>query len=137
MSNLETVKAIYEAFGKGDIPFILDQLAETVEWEAWADNTAQKEDVPWLKMRRGKEEVLEFFDTIETLGGVNRFEVLSLLEGGNQVAAEVVIGSNYFLDEEIHLWDFNDDGKIVRMRHYVDTAKHIAAAEKAKMSAAA
>lgn len=137
MSNLETVKAIYEAFGKGDIPFILDQLAKTVEWEAWADNTAQKENVPWLKMRRGKEGVLEFFKTVESLGGVNRFEVLSLLEGGNQVAAEVIIGSNYFLDEEIHLWDFNAEGKIVRMRHYVDTAKHIAAAEKAKMSAAA
>ena len=26
MNNLETIKAIYEAFGKGDIPFILSCL---------------------------------------------------------------------------------------------------------------
>jgi hypothetical protein len=32
-----------------------------------------------------------------------------------------------FRDEELHLWTLDDDGQVVRMRHYVDTAKHIAA----------
>jgi hypothetical protein len=27
----------------------------------------------------------------------------------------------------MHLWTFNDDGKVSRLRHYTDTAKHIAA----------
>jgi ketosteroid isomerase-like protein len=31
-------------------------------------------------------------------------------------------------DEEIHLWTFNDAGQVVRLRHYTDTAKHMAAA---------
>ncbi len=35
MSNLGTTQAIYEAFGRGDIPFILDQLADDVAWEQW------------------------------------------------------------------------------------------------------
>jgi uncharacterized protein len=30
-------------------------------------------------------------------------------------------------DEELHLWRFDADGRICGMRHYVDTAKHIAA----------
>ncbi len=30
-------------------------------------------------------------------------------------------------DEELHLWRFDDDHKIAALRHYVDTAKHIAA----------
>jgi len=30
-------------------------------------------------------------------------------------------------DEELHLWGFDSEGKVNRMRHYVDTAKHIAA----------
>ncbi len=30
-------------------------------------------------------------------------------------------------DEELHLWRFDADGLICGMRHYVDTAKHIAA----------
>jgi hypothetical protein len=48
------------------------------------------------------------------------------------VIAEVVIAATLpnggrFRDEELHLWGFGSDGKINRMRHYVDTAKHIAA----------
>jgi uncharacterized protein len=30
-------------------------------------------------------------------------------------------------DEELHLWTLDEQQKIVRFRHYVDTAKHIAA----------
>ena len=46
--------------------------------------------------------------------------------------AEIVIAATLpnggrFRDEELHLWGFDADGKINRMRHYVDTAKHIAA----------
>jgi ketosteroid isomerase-like protein len=33
-----------------------------------------------------------------------------------------------YRDEERHLWTFGEEGKVVRLRHYVDTAKHIAAA---------
>ena len=39
--NLTTVTAIYEAFGKGDIPTILEHMAPDVQWESWADNSAQ------------------------------------------------------------------------------------------------
>jgi len=28
-------------------------------------------------------------------------------------------------DEELHLYSLNDEGRINRMRHYVDTAKQI------------
>ena len=50
----------------------------------------------------------------------------------NQVVAQVVIELSYpsggrLRDEELHLWRFNDDHKIAALRHYVDTAKHIAA----------
>ena len=33
MSNTETVKAIYEAFGRGDVATILDKLDDAVEWD--------------------------------------------------------------------------------------------------------
>jgi hypothetical protein len=33
MSNIETVKHIYEAFGRGDIPAIIDKLDPNVEWD--------------------------------------------------------------------------------------------------------
>ena len=33
MSNLQTVQDIYAAFGRGDIPAILDELADDVRWD--------------------------------------------------------------------------------------------------------
>jgi hypothetical protein len=134
-SNVETVSKIYEAFGKGDIPGLLTYLADDVRWEEWADNSAQKAGVPWLQPRRGKDGVVEFFKIV---GGLNLtdFQVLSVMAGGNQVAAEFVIEFTVpgvgvpTRDEEIHLWTFNESGQVIRLRHYTDTAKHIAAAGK-------
>jgi uncharacterized protein len=64
---------------------------------------------------------------------IHDFKVLSIMASGRQVAAEFVIdatppGARRYRDEEIHLWTFDDAGKVIRLRHYTDTAKHIAAA---------
>jgi len=51
----------------------------------------------------------------------------------NQVAAEFEIEfevpdtGRRVRDQEIHLWTFDDHGQVTRLRHYADTAKHIAA----------
>ena len=130
-NNLQTVQNIYEAFGKGDVPFIVNCLAEDVQWEHWADNSAQKAGVPWMAARQGKEAVIEFFKTLGQLA-IKDFQVLSIMSNENQVAAEFVIEAEvpatgkHYRDEELHLWTFNADGKIIRLRHYLDTAKHIA-----------
>lgn len=134
-TNLTTVKTIYEAFGKGDVATILNEMDDAVQWEAWADNTAQKAGVPWLQARSGKAGVLSFFQYLGTQTKVLDFQVLDLMAGQNQIAVEFIIelevpalGTRY-RDEEIHLWTFNDAGKVIRLRHYVDTAKHLAAAK--------
>ena len=133
MSNIDTVKAMYEAFGRGDVPSILEKMSDDVRWEEWADNTAQKRGVPWLKPRRGKEGVADFFRLISEFA-VKEFQVLSIMGGGNQVAAEFVFEADapphgrHYRDEEIHLWTFDEQGKVIRLRHYADTAKHMAVA---------
>lgn len=133
--NLATISAIYEAFGKGDVPTILGYLADDVRWEEWADNTAQKAGVPWLQARWGKAGALAFFQALGELRVLD-FSVLSLMVGGNQVAAEIEIEfespatGRRLRDQEIHLWTLNADGKVIRLRHYADTAKHIATAQK-------
>ncbi|HEY0426282.1 MAG TPA: nuclear transport factor 2 family protein [Pyrinomonadaceae bacterium] len=134
MSNLETIKEIYEAFGKGDVPTILSKLAEDVDWEKWSDNFSQKADVPYLRYKKGIPGVIEFFGEVANLG-IKKFDVLALMEGAGRVAAEIEIEAEFFSDEEIHLWNFNDEGKVTRFRHYIDTAKHIAAAEEKTKSA--
>jgi hypothetical protein len=60
------------------------------------------------------------------------FQVLDMLASDRQVAVEVQIsiampGGDSITDEEVHLYSLNDEGRINRMRHYVDTAKQIRA----------
>ena len=55
------------------------------------------------------------------------------MDGGHQIAAEITLdvtlaNGNRFQDEEMHLWTFNDEGKVTRLRHYADTHKHMKAA---------
>jgi hypothetical protein len=133
-NNLSTVQQIYAAFGQGDIPAILDHLDDNVQWEAWADNSAQKAGVPWMSPRQGKVGALAFFQYIGATLQIKDFQVLSIMDGGDQIAVEFVIEADvpstggHFRDEEIHLWTFNEAGRVVRLRHYLDSAKHIEAA---------
>jgi ketosteroid isomerase-like protein len=65
---------------------------------------------------------------------IHEFKVLDAFGSGQQVVGEIVIDATVpatgarFRDEELHLWTFGTDGKVVRLRHYLDTAKHMRAA---------
>ena len=136
MNKSEIIATVYEAFGKGDIPTILEMLADDVQWESWADNTAQNAGIAYLKPQNGKAGAADFFKNVSETLSIKEFSVLSIMEGKNQVAAEFVIEADVlttgksFRDEEVHLWSFNDKNEIIRFRHYLDTAKHIAASAK-------
>lgn len=129
--NAETISALYEAFGKGDVEFILGRLSDDVRWDHWADNHAQKAGVPWLTRRTGRDEVRKFFAVVGEFQ-FKKFDVRGLMEGGNRVAAEIVLEAfipstgQTLHDEEMHLWTLDDDGRVTSFRHYIDTAKHAA-----------
>ena len=132
MDNTSTVQSIYAAFGRGDVPAILAHLQVRVAWEQWQDHSAQKAGVPWLAARNGPAEAVAFFAVLSTMK-FRHFQVLSLMAGGNQVAAEIqfeaeLAGGAILRDEEMHLWTFDGDGKVTRFRHYADTHKHMRAA---------
>ena len=132
--NLATVQSIYAAFGRGDVEAILACMAPDVKWEAWTDNHAQRAGVPWLKPQTGPAGVAAFFAYIGQWK-TNAFAVKTLLTGADSVAAELEIDFDItqtgarLKEEEMHLWTFDDKGKVARFRHYGDTAKHIAAAK--------
>lgn len=134
MGNSTTVQAIYEAFGRGDIPAILEVMSDDVRWDHWpAGNGAQDAGVPWMAERTGKDGVGEFFASLGALE-IHGFAPVALLEGDGRVVAlievdlEVRASGRRFRDDEIHMWEFGSDGKVTAFRHHVDTAKHVAAA---------
>jgi hypothetical protein len=126
MSNIPTVQQIYAAFGRGDVPTILELLSESVEWEYGICST----DVPWLQPRRGRAAVGGFF---MVLGAVefHSFQVKTILEGDNLVVAltdiEVTVketGQRIVEVDEPHIWHFDEQGLVSRFRHRVDTHQH-------------
>jgi ketosteroid isomerase-like protein len=129
--NLAVVGEIYAAFGRGDLASILAVIADDCAWERWGQNTAQAAGISYLQAQSGPEGVAAFFGVVSRFE-IHQFEVLDMFAGGDKVAVEVLMEATSpdggrFRDEELHLYTLGADGKVTRMRHYVDTAKHIAA----------
>jgi ketosteroid isomerase-like protein len=128
-SNRDRVQAIYEAFGRGDVPSILEAVSDDVDWE-YAGATDQ---VPWLVHRRGRAGVGKFFEALGALD-IKRFVPHTLLAAQDTVVALIELeatvkttGKAIDNPEEIHVWHFDRAGKVVRFRHALDTAQHVAA----------
>jgi ketosteroid isomerase-like protein len=124
MTNVDTVKAIYEAFGRGDVPAILERLDEKVEWETETETPG----VPWLAPRHGRANVAGFFEALAPLE-ITRFEPHTFLEGPGVVFAIIALeanvkGKHYVIPNEGHLWRFASDGKVTKYDHIVDTLTH-------------
>jgi ketosteroid isomerase-like protein len=122
MAHIDTVQAIYAAFGRGDIPAILERLAEDVEWE----HDAADHRINLLVPRRGRADVAKFFQALGDLE-FTRFEVERLFESGGQVVALTRVGHKHlktrktFADLEVHLWTLDARGQVARFRHFVDS----------------
>jgi uncharacterized protein len=134
MSNIETVKGVYEAFGRGDIPAIMDVLADDIEWEYGMADTG----VPWLRSRTGRDGALKFF---ESLAGVefHTFDPRVLLEHDDVVVALIDVsftvkdsGVVVSEEDEVHIWTFDTDGKVSRFCHKLDSHQHWMAVEPVK-----
>jgi ketosteroid isomerase-like protein len=126
MSNVKVVQDIYAAFGRGDLPAILDKLADNVDWE-YGYRVAPN-PIPWLQPQRGKDGVAGFFKSLQDNLEIHGFGVNALAEGPNLVVSlfhiEATIkktGKRIVEQDEAHIWHFNDAGKVVRFRHCADT----------------
>lgn len=128
--NIETVTRIYEAFGKGDVPAILEHIAADVAWEyAYATD----HEIPWLKHARGRDGVVSFLTTVASMLAFSRFEPKAILasdDGAIVVALcdlECTVqttGKKIVEQHEPHLWHFDAQGRVTRFRHAADTLQH-------------
>ena len=129
MAALETVQAIYTAFGHGDIASIMGHISPDVRWE----HDATDHGIAWLKPGRGLAHVGEFFQTVGRELDITRFDVQQLYAAGDQVIAQIDIElhvrstDKQLRDFEVHHWQLGPDGKVHAFRHVVDTHKHLLA----------
>ncbi len=81
-ANVDVVTKIYEAFGQGDIPYILDQIHDDVRWVTHFDPV-----VPWGGDRSGKASVPSFFQAINDSVDVLEFAPTEFVSDGGVVVS--------------------------------------------------
>ena len=120
--NVKTIQTVYEAFGRGDLPAILDALTDDVDWASSVSST----EVPWWGVRHGKEEVTDFFVKLAEATEVQEFTTLELIGEGDTVLTVVryrVKARTTGREAEMllhHYWKFRD-GKIAYYRGAEDS----------------
>ena len=121
MGNVESVQAIYEAFGRGDIAAILDRLADDVGW----DLDAPGYGIPIYEPGVGKEHAKRFFEALRGCR-VPSVRADELPQRRQSVAVPINIkvtvkATGKTVEAlEIHLWTFGEGGKVSRFFHAID-----------------
>jgi ketosteroid isomerase-like protein len=125
--NVDVDQQGYEAFGRGDIPALLESLTDDVEWTLQGPSV-----IPWAGTRHGHEEVEEFFSLLGQTYDFERFEPREFVAQGDTV---VVVGyertrvkatGRTFEQEWAHVYTLRN-GKIAKGRFIEDTAAQVAA----------
>lgn len=124
--NVQVVQQMFAAFGQGNLPAVLDTLAENVYWQSPVTRTVSRE-ISWARPRHSREEVATFFK--ELLEGVQpeRMETLEFTVQGDRVIVEgknrgTVKSTGHTYEHDWVMVFTLREGKIVKLRHYYDTA---------------
>jgi ketosteroid isomerase-like protein len=123
-ANQKTIEAVYAAFGRGDVPFILERVGERTRW----DFSVAGSDVPWHAPVSTREELPRFFQAMGENVTFEAFEPRAFLSDGRDVVVKLRVAykvnrTGRRVDEEqVQWWSFDDAGRISALRHYEDTA---------------
>ncbi len=121
--NLNTVRAIYDAVGRGDVAAIQDRVTDDVNWAAQAGSNA----APWYGQRTGKAGVASFFTDLAQSIEITEFVPHSFAAGENDVHLlvdfayrSITTGREASMTMH-HYWRIRE-GKIEHFRGSEDTA---------------
>lgn len=118
----KTVSSMYEAFSRGDIPFILSCLHKDVIWEVMGDP-----DIPHAGIYHGPDDVGQFFRKMDKDLTYTAFEVEHILENG-----QLVVSTGYCKGRVNNtgklfstIWamtsEFDENGMLIHFRDCYDT----------------
>jgi hypothetical protein len=119
---LDVVKQSYAAFVRGDIPAILNLIADQVDWQDVCPAS-----LPYSGLRRNRAEVAKFFSESAQVDEIKKFEPREFIVAGENVT---VLGymegyardtKQEFRTDFIHLFTVQN-GKITRWRGFINTA---------------
>ena len=119
---LDVVKQAYDAYGRHDLPAILNLFAEKTDWQFIGPVS-----LPYAGLRANRKEVADFFEALVRADDTAVFEPREFIEAGENVT---VLGwtkvtaretQKTFETEWVHVITVRD-GKITRWRGFANTA---------------
>jgi ketosteroid isomerase-like protein len=124
--NIQVIKDCYQAFTRGDLPFILERVSP-VHFERWGVVASGTWRAPWHQEATSKQEVAKYFEAV--LGAMEplRFEPSLYSAAGDTVYATVHMeykvranGKVLIMTDVVHKFKLLD-GLIVGVRISEDT----------------
>ena len=119
----DLIRGLYAAFGRGDLPFILNASAPDIVW--WSNGDPAT--IPWAGGHTGLDGVRDFFGALMTHLDFEAFEPREFLPSGETVivlgrtrARHKSGGRGVFDCEWVHAFTIRD-GRLARFREYYDT----------------
>lgn len=121
--NVRMLASAYSSFKKGDIESVLELLTDDVEWIT----PGPPELMPVAGKRRGRQQVAEFFSTLNKQEDVEVFEPREYIAQRDKVVALIkyrgrVRATGKTVESDlVHVFTFVN-GKVKSFREYYDTA---------------
>ncbi len=121
-SPTQIVQTMYAAFGRGDIPALLELVTDDIEWIHRGSI-----GLPYMGTFRGKAELLRWFGHVAEFDGIQVFEPREFLEGPGHVTVlgwertQALPGGGVFETDWVHVMNVRD-GKVCRFVGAYDTA---------------
>ena len=123
--HVATIRTIYGAFGRGDVPGVLARVSDGTHW----DFAGGRPEVPWHAAVDGRTNLPHFFEALLGSVELRRFEPREFMHCGPHVVVDVHIeytvrktGKPVSMDQ-LHWWTLDGNGQVARLRHYEDTAQ--------------
>jgi uncharacterized protein len=120
MSNVDTARSAYEAFGRGDLAALQEDFAEDAVW--WTSD-----ELPLGGEVHGRDEIMANFAQIPGIWSSFSVEPEDFFDAGDVV---VVRGTQKAGTDKgsmespfVHLMRYDSDGKLTRGEFYSDSAK--------------
>lgn len=123
MTNVERIKDIYAAFGRGDVSGVLKALDPEIVW-----SNAGPQDLDYFGVRRGHEQVAEVFAILGRDFEIHEFAPLRFFAAEDDVAvllrlrATIRPTGKAIEQELVHVWTLGAGGLATRMRDIQDSA---------------
>jgi uncharacterized protein len=124
MSNVQMMRDLYDAFGRGDIPAVLAAMDPGIEWHE-AEGNPYDPGEPW----RGPDAVMQnLFVKLATEWDGFTAHPAEFHDAGSAVVVQGRYAGTYkqtgrkFDAQVCHVWTIRD-GKITSFQQYVDTAQ--------------